>query len=159
MSPDTSLFLVITFWASVQDGFGLPVMKQQDVETSDNVPTQRVRVKRCACSSQLDSECHYFCHLDIIWINTPSKTTAYGLGNSLSRRRRSTSRCTCANPDDQTCNNFCYHSPGSIPLKESIKKPQRDILSILRASAIRSKRALDLLGSDKSSRVQRQNVR
>lgn len=36
-----------------------------------------------------------------------SKTTVYGLGSALSRRRRSTCRCTCANPDDQTCASFC----------------------------------------------------
>ncbi|CAJ1061571.1 endothelin-2 isoform X1 [Xyrichtys novacula] len=159
MSPDASLFLLITFWASVHDGFGLPVMKQQDVETSENVPTQRVRTKRCACSSQMDSECHYFCHLDIIWINTPSKTTVYGLGNSLSRRRRSTSRCTCANPGDQTCTNFCNPSSESILSKRSTEKHQLDILSILRASAIRSKQVLDPPDSDRLSEAQRKNTR
>lgn len=29
------------------------------------------RARRCSCSSLLDEECVYFCHLDIIWINTP----------------------------------------------------------------------------------------
>ncbi|KAG8133327.1 putative Endothelin 1 protein [Naja naja] len=29
------------------------------------------RVKRCSCYSLMDKECVYFCHLDIIWINTP----------------------------------------------------------------------------------------
>ncbi|KAG7242210.1 hypothetical protein INR49_024256 [Caranx melampygus] len=60
-------------------GFGLPVMNELKVDSGNDVPAQRVRTKRCACSSPLDSECHYFCHLDIIWINTPSKTTVYGL--------------------------------------------------------------------------------
>lgn len=164
--------------------------KQLEVEVADGVPTHRERTKRCACNSLLDSECHYFCHLDIIWVNTPrwawgynnkhvwkhtcsmhyvltffcvwsiviglikytaqnpgcrkntcwcyhciikeavvpsvskskvcgmfmlmtlpfhSKTTVYGLGGALSRRKRSTFRCTCANPDDQTCSNFCHH--------------------------------------------------
>ncbi|KAJ8372498.1 hypothetical protein AAFF_G00282050 [Aldrovandia affinis] len=58
----------------------------------------------------LDSECHYFCHLDIIWVNTPSKMTLYGLGSPLSRRRRSPGRCACANPDDRTCTSFCQDS-------------------------------------------------
>ncbi|CAJ1061573.1 endothelin-2 isoform X2 [Xyrichtys novacula] len=119
-------------------------MKQQDVETSENVPTQRVRTKRCACSSQMDSECHYFCHLDIIWINTP---------------RRSTSRCTCANPGDQTCTNFCNPSSESILSKRSTEKHQLDILSILRASAIRSKQVLDPPDSDRLSEAQRKNTR
>lgn len=29
------------------------------------------RVKRCTCYSYKDKECVYYCHLDIIWINTP----------------------------------------------------------------------------------------
>ncbi|XP_041648374.1 endothelin-2 isoform X2 [Cheilinus undulatus] len=132
-------------------------MQQLDAELDDSIPTHRVRTKRCACSSQLDSECHYFCHLDIIWVNTPSKTTAYGLGNSLTRRRRSTCRCTCANPRDQTCTNFCSCSAGVTPPERSIKK--LDILNILRATAIRSKQALYLPDSDKSSEAQRENDR
>lgn len=30
-----------------------------------------VRHKRCSCATFLDKECVYFCHLDIIWVNTP----------------------------------------------------------------------------------------
>uniref|UniRef100_A0A8D2NHD2 Endothelin-1 n=1 Tax=Zosterops lateralis melanops TaxID=1220523 RepID=A0A8D2NHD2_ZOSLA len=63
-------------------------------------------------------ECVYFCHLDIIWINTPEKTVPYGLGGP-SRPRRSLkdmvpemlaepgSRCRCANQKDKKCLNFC----------------------------------------------------
>uniref|UniRef100_A0A4W5JTJ3 Endothelin-like toxin domain-containing protein n=1 Tax=Hucho hucho TaxID=62062 RepID=A0A4W5JTJ3_9TELE len=72
-------------------GFGLPLSERP--KSSDLAPPHRVRTKRCACNNQLDSECHYFCHLDIIWVNTPSKTTVYGLGSPLSRRRRSAGRC------------------------------------------------------------------
>uniref|UniRef100_A0A3B3QC79 Endothelin-like toxin domain-containing protein n=1 Tax=Paramormyrops kingsleyae TaxID=1676925 RepID=A0A3B3QC79_9TELE len=64
---------------------------------------QHVRVKRCSCNNQMDTECHYFCHLDIIWVNTPSKMTLYGLGSPLSRRRRSAQRCACASLSDRTC--------------------------------------------------------
>ncbi|XP_034029462.1 endothelin-2 [Thalassophryne amazonica] len=67
------------------------------------------RTKRCACSSHLDFECHYFCHLDVIWVNTASKTTVYGLGGMLTRYRRSAGRCTCTAPNDVTCINFCTH--------------------------------------------------
>uniref|UniRef100_A0A8C5EN11 Endothelin-like toxin domain-containing protein n=1 Tax=Gouania willdenowi TaxID=441366 RepID=A0A8C5EN11_GOUWI len=100
-------------------------MQQLDVEASENIQTHRVRTKRCACSNRLDSECHYFCHLDIIWINTPSKTTVYGLGVASARHRRSTDRCTCASPDDQRCTSFCQlrslhvspcPRPPSVPL-------------------------------------------
>ncbi|KAJ7415249.1 Endothelin-1 [Willisornis vidua] len=76
------------------------------------------RARRCSCSSLLDEECVYFCHLDIIWINTPEKTVPYGLGGP-SRSRRSLkdmvqdtltepgSRCQCANQKDKKCLNFC----------------------------------------------------
>uniref|UniRef100_A0A672K058 Endothelin-like toxin domain-containing protein n=1 Tax=Sinocyclocheilus grahami TaxID=75366 RepID=A0A672K058_SINGR len=87
-----------------QPSWGLPLVPQTD--PSDSSATHRVRSKRCSCNNQLDSECHYFCHLDIIWVNTPSKTTVYGLGSPLARRRRSTGRCFCASPADRTCNVF-----------------------------------------------------
>lgn len=34
-------------------------------------PWRPRRSKRCSCSSLMDKECVYFCHLDIIWVNTP----------------------------------------------------------------------------------------
>ncbi len=34
-------------------------------------PEARRRVKRCTCYTYKDKECVYYCHLDIIWINTP----------------------------------------------------------------------------------------
>uniref|UniRef100_A0A8C5T3N2 Endothelin-1 n=1 Tax=Malurus cyaneus samueli TaxID=2593467 RepID=A0A8C5T3N2_9PASS len=76
------------------------------------------RARRCSCSSLMDEECVYFCHLDIIWINTPEKTVPYGLGGP-SRPRRSlkdvvpamlaepNSRCQCASQKDKKCLNFC----------------------------------------------------
>ncbi|KAG9276416.1 endothelin-2-like [Astyanax mexicanus] len=107
-----ALYSIIFFSVScstvLHEGLGLPVMGQSDASNLE--PSHRVRTKRCSCNNQLDSECHYFCHLDIIWVNTPSKTTVYGLGSPIARRRRSTDRCLCANPADQTCNSFCAHS-------------------------------------------------
>ncbi|OXB60161.1 hypothetical protein ASZ78_012312 [Callipepla squamata] len=82
----------------------------------DAAPHRRAR--RCSCSSLLDEECVYFCHLDIIWINTPEKTVPYGLGGP-SRSRRSlkdivpemlagaSNRCQCASQRDKKCLNFC----------------------------------------------------
>ncbi|KAM9574766.1 endothelin-1 [Guaruba guarouba] len=76
------------------------------------------RARRCSCSSLMDEECVYFCHLDIIWINTPEKTVPYGLGGP-SRSRRSlkdmmpemfadpSSRCQCTTQKDKKCLNFC----------------------------------------------------
>ena len=41
--------------------------------TTASTTTQgrHVRTKRCSCATFLDKECVYFCHLDIIWVNTP----------------------------------------------------------------------------------------
>ncbi|XP_035019951.2 endothelin-2 [Hippoglossus stenolepis] len=137
MSARTSVLLFITLWASMQDGLSLPVNKQLKEEAADGIPTQRVRSRRCACSSMLDSECHYFCHLDIIWVNTPSKMTVYGLGSALSRRRRSTGRCSCAKPDDQSCTSFCRHSP---EIKSEKRRQLSNTLRILRSLASRPKK-------------------
>ncbi|CAL8365613.1 unnamed protein product [Arctogadus glacialis] len=75
-----------------------------------------VRNKRCSCATFLDHECVYFCHLDIIWVNTPERIVSYGLGN-MPRRRRSAgvppakshggARCRCLKGNDSACNNFC----------------------------------------------------
>ncbi|XP_061574284.1 endothelin-2 [Cololabis saira] len=130
MSNHSSLLLLITLWASVQDGLSFPVTDQAKVEAGDTVPLHHVRSKRCACSNVLDSECHYFCHLDIIWVNSPGKTIVYGLGNA--RRRRSTDRCTCANLKDQTCTNFCDFKPDT----KSTKSHQLNLVSILIAAAL-----------------------
>lgn len=131
MSLHTNVLLLISLWASVHDGLGLPLMKEQTEDTDSVSSSHGVRTKRCACSSLLDSECHYFCHLDIIWVNTPSKTSIYGLGSGLSRRRRSTSRCSCANPEDQSCSDFCQHSVSSEVPTKMVKKTVRNIFSTL----------------------------
>ncbi|XP_061772069.1 endothelin-2 isoform X1 [Nerophis ophidion] len=112
MSSHVTILLLVTILASLQGGSAVPLMKNQEVNASNDVPLLRMRSKRCACSSMLDSECHYFCHLDIIWVNTASKTTLYGLGGTLSRRRRSASRCACENLKDLTCASFCHHRSG-----------------------------------------------
>ncbi|XP_032270693.1 endothelin-2 [Phoca vitulina] len=71
-----------------------------------------LRPRRCSCSSWLDKECVYFCHLDIIWVNTPGQTAPYGLGNPPRRRRRSLpKRCECSSGGDPTCATFCHQRP------------------------------------------------
>ncbi|XP_014314819.1 endothelin-1 [Myotis lucifugus] len=81
-------------------------------------PSAPRRSKRCSCSSLLDKECVYFCHLDIIWINTPGKIVPYGLGNPPRTKRslkdlfptKATDRrdrCQCASQKDKKCWNFC----------------------------------------------------
>ncbi|XP_042292142.1 endothelin-1 [Thunnus albacares] len=76
---------------------------------------RHVRTKRCSCATFLDKECVYFCHLDIIWVNTPERVVSYGLGNAPRTRRavadsmatNSGPRCQCLRENDNTCRNFC----------------------------------------------------
>ncbi|XP_060798145.1 endothelin-1 [Neoarius graeffei] len=83
---------------------------------ASSVSTRHSRPKRCSCATFLDKECVYFCHLDIIWINTPERTVSYGLGNAPRKKRsaqemsRATEllRCECANSTDGTCMSFCH---------------------------------------------------
>ncbi|XP_056405052.1 endothelin-3 [Hyla sarda] len=77
------------------------------------------RERRCTCYTYRDKECVYYCHLDIIWINTPERTVPYGLssyrGSGREKRdtdrRRTTSlsqpRCSCTDPSDRRCVLFC----------------------------------------------------
>lgn len=84
---------------------------------SPGAPLRPRRFKRCSCSSLMDKECVYFCHLDIIWINTPEKTVPYGLGGPRLKRSlqdiktekvlESSSRCICAKSEDKKCLDFC----------------------------------------------------
>ncbi|KAL2103770.1 hypothetical protein ACEWY4_000638 [Coilia grayii] len=80
------------------------------------------RTRRCTCYSYKDKECVYYCHLDIIWINTPERTVPYGMSNyrGSQRLRRSVSwtqaeegfqRCVCADQQDQLCKGFCRSTP------------------------------------------------
>ncbi|XP_065501814.1 endothelin-3 isoform X2 [Caloenas nicobarica] len=79
----------------------------------------RRRARRCTCYTYKDKECVYYCHLDIIWINTPERTVPYGLSNYRSsfRGKRSTGqiqstlqslfRCSCLDARDKQCMQFC----------------------------------------------------
>uniref|UniRef100_A0A8D2ITM8 Endothelin 2 n=1 Tax=Varanus komodoensis TaxID=61221 RepID=A0A8D2ITM8_VARKO len=72
---------------------------------------KHLRMKRCSCTNWMDKECIYFCHLDIIWINTPGHATPYGLGNLQKRQKRSLSRCECSHAKDNICTTFCHGKP------------------------------------------------
>ncbi|XP_030596417.1 endothelin-1 [Archocentrus centrarchus] len=87
-----------------------------DVSTASTVTQGRhVRTKRCSCATFLDKECVYFCHLDIIWVNTPERVVSYGLGDAPRTRRALTDstaptsgpRCQCVRENDKSCLNFC----------------------------------------------------
>ncbi|XP_017571401.2 endothelin-3b, partial [Pygocentrus nattereri] len=74
------------------------------------------RPRRCTCFSYKDKECVYYCHLDIIWINTPERTVPYGMSSyrGSQRVRRSSGvvsterqRCSCTDCKDAQCHKFC----------------------------------------------------
>ncbi|KAI1890992.1 hypothetical protein AGOR_G00159280 [Albula goreensis] len=81
----------------------------------------RKRSKRCTCYTYKDKECVYYCHLDIIWINTPERTVPYGMssyrgsqrvrrsaeGVAHSLRGAASQRCACADQNDTECSSFC----------------------------------------------------
>ncbi|XP_075682749.1 endothelin-1 [Rhinoderma darwinii] len=94
-------------------------------------PWRPRRFKRCSCSSLMDKECVYFCHLDIIWINTPEKTVPYGLGGPRLKRSlqdtktekdlESSSRCICAKREDKKCLDFCQNA-ADLSVQPSLEK-------------------------------------
>ncbi|XP_030645381.1 endothelin-1 [Chanos chanos] len=96
-----------------------PASLGEDAVTATLTPARHSRTKRCSCATFLDKECVYFCHLDIIWVNTPERTVSYGLG-SAPRKRRSvrglaystqSPRCKCLDNKDNTCADFCQPAP------------------------------------------------
>ncbi|XP_036038963.1 endothelin-3 isoform X2 [Onychomys torridus] len=96
------------------------------------------RPRRCTCFTYKDKECVYYCHLDIIWINTPEQTVPYGLSNyrrSLRGKRssgpfpessqpspRTRLRCACTGMDDKACAHFCVHTADVNRMKSRTDK-------------------------------------
>lgn len=97
------------------------------------------RPRRCTCFTYKDKECVYYCHLDIIWINTPEQTVPYGLSNyreSLRGKRSSGPvpessqpspwtrlRCTCMGADDKACVHFCASTRDVTSYSGRAKRP------------------------------------
>ncbi|XP_058469055.1 endothelin-1 [Solea solea] len=63
------------------------------------------REKRCSCENQKDKECIFFCHIGIVWVDTPGHVVPYGFGSV--RFRRELERCLCTNTRDHKCVRFC----------------------------------------------------
>nr|XP_046274369.1 endothelin-2 [Scatophagus argus] len=152
-----TLTLFIIFMA-LQEGCGLPLSDRGELPTQPHPQPHHVRTKRCSCNNWDDKECIYFCHLDIIWVNTPSKLLPYGLGSPLSRRRRrSADRCECLNPADKTCSVFCHNSSENprtnvmAPLTESANTNNNKLLasfrSIVKSNVVIAK---EILSSNKN---------
>ncbi|XP_031735560.1 endothelin-2 [Anarrhichthys ocellatus] len=67
--------------------------------------TAHRREKRCSCENQKDKECIFFCHIGIVWVNTPSHVVPYGFGSV--RLKRELGRCLCSHTQDNECVSFC----------------------------------------------------
>ncbi|XP_062931960.1 endothelin-3 isoform X2 [Cynocephalus volans] len=97
------------------------------------------RARRCTCFTYKDKECVYYCHLDIIWINTPEQTVPYGLSNYRGHFRDKRSlqlipgswkpskekhlRCACVGRDDKACVRFCSQTPEVSSHSRTAGKP------------------------------------
>ncbi|XP_008282112.1 endothelin-2, partial [Stegastes partitus] len=149
------ILTVLIVCMALQESCGLPLSDRSELPAQAPHP-HRVRTKRCSCNSWDDKECIYFCHLDIIWVNTPSKLLPYGLGNPPSRRRRSANRCECLDSTDKTCRGFCRQSSEdpTIDTVDPSVQPARTSSKTLLASfrsAVKTNMAIikGLLGSKK----------
>ncbi|XP_032881922.1 endothelin-2-like [Amblyraja radiata] len=76
-------------------------------QQSEQMHLHSRREKRCSCRNMQDTECVYFCHVGIVWVNTPGQVVPYGLGNPLMRRKRELSRCLCTKRSDKGCQSYC----------------------------------------------------
>ncbi|XP_006891670.1 PREDICTED: endothelin-1 [Elephantulus edwardii] len=97
------------------------------------------RSKRCSCSSLRDKECVYFCHLDVIWINTAGPLVPYGLGALFRRRPKrslkdffhteakdSSNRCQCTSQRDKKCWSFCQAGK-ELRVQDTMEKGWNDL--------------------------------
>ncbi|XP_004462291.1 endothelin-2 [Dasypus novemcinctus] len=110
--PTAWCSIALALLVALQEGKGQATAAPEQPVPLPRVRGAHLRSRRCSCSSWLDKECVYFCHLDIIWVNTPGQTAPYGLGNPPRRRRRSLPRrCECSRAGDPACATFCHRRP------------------------------------------------
>ncbi|XP_020513447.1 endothelin-2 [Labrus bergylta] len=91
--------------------------------------TAHRREKRCSCDNQKDKECIFFCHIGIVWVNSPSHVVPYGFGSV--RLRRELVRCFCMDTQDAECVSFCSahtqtHGDGAEVTGKSDKRLERN---------------------------------
>nr|XP_014342217.1 PREDICTED: endothelin-2 [Latimeria chalumnae] len=148
--------LMITFLTLLDEGSGYPSLKAHLAPAS----SQHLRSKRCSCNTWLDTECIYFCHLDIIWVNTPGRTPPYGLGSPPARNKRSVSRCECLNSKDITCIQFCQLERWEQPVGKLERETQSsgkqvqsgaDLLRVLRQVAASNSQTAQRQGASRQS--------
>lgn len=111
-APTAWCSIVLALLLALHEGKGQAAATLEQPVPSPSAQGSHLRPRRCSCSSWLDKECVYFCHLDIIWVNTPGQTAPYGLGNPPKRQRRSLpGRCGCSSTKDPACTTFCSQRP------------------------------------------------
>uniref|UniRef100_A0A3B4XTB3 Endothelin-3 n=1 Tax=Seriola lalandi dorsalis TaxID=1841481 RepID=A0A3B4XTB3_SERLL len=109
--------------SAVDDLAGVASNSEAKLCSTCDQPGARRRAKRCTCYTYRDKECVYYCHLDIIWINTPEHTVPYGMssyqgslrarrsaGTEQRGRRTEAQRCVCSLHTDSDCSSFCMDS-------------------------------------------------
>ncbi|XP_015267186.1 PREDICTED: endothelin-2 [Gekko japonicus] len=107
-NPARCFPLLLTLCVLLEEGLGRPPAESHRAAAASS---RHLRTKRCSCNNWMDKECIYFCHLDIIWINTSGRSTPYGLGNLQKRQKRALDRCECAHSKDSICATFCHKRP------------------------------------------------
>ncbi|XP_047728471.1 endothelin-2 isoform X2 [Prionailurus viverrinus] len=118
--PTAWCSIALALLLALHEGKGQVAAAPDQPAPSHRARASHLRPRRCSCSSWLDKECVYFCHLDIIWVNTPGQTAPYGLGNPPRRRRRSLpKRCECSSGRDPACATFCHRRPKDISAAKS----------------------------------------
>ncbi|XP_060740226.1 endothelin-1 [Tachysurus vachellii] len=99
----------------------VPVSQARRVSPSQISSKPPHREKRCSCENLKDRECVYFCHIGIVWVNTPSQVIPYGVGFLQMRLRRHLERCFCTDNRDTKCVKFCSHSGENTSLRSSAR--------------------------------------
>ncbi|CAB1440504.1 unnamed protein product [Pleuronectes platessa] len=59
--------------------------------------TAHRREKRCSCENQKDKECIFFCHIGIVWVNSPSSSAPQLLSSSAPQLLSSSAPQRCFN--------------------------------------------------------------
>nr|XP_004062501.4 endothelin-3 isoform X2 [Gorilla gorilla gorilla] len=118
------------------------------------------RSRRCTCFTYKDKECVYYCHLDIIWINTPEQTVPYGLSNyrgsfrgkrsagllpgNLQLSHRPHLRCACVGRYDKACLHFCTQTLDVSSNSRTAEKTDKEEEGKVGVKDRQSKQALGL---------------
>ncbi|KAK6489005.1 endothelin-1 [Huso huso] len=97
------------------------------------------REKRCSCENLKDKECVYFCHIGIVWVNTPGQVVPYGVGNSPIRLKRDAARCLCDGNSDTTCLHFCV-MPSLVQEQNTSKDSGQNKNNIFQSNTTHNKR-------------------